>query len=207
MPTLEPPPHRGPFSKKQLIEAAARLLSQSSHSDDPLEPTYLEKGKLTLITAPSNAVRSRFIVGLIDGVMDSGRAQKTPGILYFNRRWTDQEAAKALIQQAANRMLGGDLTDYKDVLILAIEHIERSGLVYDNTARTINEICRRVSGQALPPKLVVVDGLEHFNPETGEGNPDTTLPEMLNQLKGLAKETRRPIIVSSPALGHTLPIN
>jgi replicative DNA helicase len=198
MPMLEPPPLRGFFSREQLTDAAASLLRRSSHPDDSPESGYLTKGGLTLITDFSNTARSRFIVGLIHGMMDSSRLHKVPRILYFSRRWTHQEATKALIQQAAKSSLGGDTAEYRDALITAIGHIRLSGFVYDNTVRTMDEICRRVCDEAQSAKLIVVDGLEHFSPETIDENLLSPLPEMLHQLKALAKETMLPIIVSAP---------
>jgi hypothetical protein len=199
--TLEPPPHRGPFSREQLLGAAARLRACPSHPDnDTPEFSHLKKGKVTLVTGLSNTTRSRFIVGLIIGMLDSGRASQAPTILYCNRRWTHQEATKALVQQTADRMIGGDYTDFSDALIMAIQVIERSGLVYDNTARTIPEVTKRVSDQIQALKLIVVDGLEHFISENCEENSHSRLTEMLNQLKALAKATMLPIIVSAPPL-------
>jgi hypothetical protein len=197
--TLEPPQHRGPFSREQLLGAAARLLDRSCHPEnDTAEFGHLKKGRVTLVTGHSNTARSRFVVGLILGMLDFGRASLAPTILYFNRRWTHQEAAKALIQQTTSRMLGSFSTDYRETLIMAIEYIEGSGFIFDNTAGTMNEICRRVSDGAQAPKLIVVDGLEYFRPETHQKRTTPALPEMLDELKTLAEETMLPVIASVP---------
>jgi len=209
---LDPPPRRGPFSKEQLLRVAARLMERTPEEAYAAESRLLNKGKLTLITGPSRSTRSRFIFGMLSGIMGSSRSGKRPAIWCFNRRWTDWEAMKALLHDATSRLLdSGQITDM-DAWIMAIEQVAQSGLIYDTTRSSIEEICRtvRMEHDQAPGKLIIVDGLEYFQSCSKEEVPLSKLAEMLDQLKALALETTLPVIASTQPLhllGDTEPVH
>jgi replicative DNA helicase len=166
------------------------------------ESRLLNKGKLTLITGPSRSTRSRFIFGMLSGIMNSSRNNKAPAIWCFNRRWTDWEAMKALLHDATSRLMHSGQIPDTDAWIMAIEQVAQSGLVYDTTRASIEEICRtvRMEHDKAPGKLLIVDGLEYFQSNSKEETPLSKLPEMLDQLRTLALETMLPVIASCPPL-------
>lgn len=139
---------------------------------------------------------------MLSGIMNSSRNNKTPAIWCFNRRWTDWEAMKALLHDATSRLLGfGQIPD-RDAWIMAIEQVAQSGLIYDTTRSSIEEICRTVCTEhdQAPGKLIIVDGLEYFRSNSKEEIPLSKHPEMMDQLKALALETTLPVIASCPPI-------
>ena len=109
---------------------------------------------------------------------------------------------KALLNDAASRLMGSGQIPDTDAWIMAIEQVAQSGLVYDTTRASIEEICRtiRMKHDKAPGKLLIVDGLEYFQSNSKEEPPLSKLPEMMNQLRTLARETMLPVIASSPPL-------
>jgi len=202
MPMLKPPPHRGSFSKARLLQVAAGLMKHGQCEAYASESMLLKKAKLTLITGPSKSIRSRFIFGMLSAIIGSSRDHKAPAIWCFNRRWTDREAMKALLQDAACRLIDSGAIPHTDAWIMAIEQIAHSGMIYDTTQTSIGDICENVREmhEIAPGKVLIVDGLENFQSTDHKKTLRAKLPGMLNQLKTLAEETTLPVIASCPPL-------
>jgi hypothetical protein len=202
MAMLEPPPHFGSFSRAQLLRIAAKLTEQASPADYTLESLFLGQGKLTVITGSNNTARSRYIIGMLSVLMHSGRKHEASSIWYFNRRWTDHEAMKALILNLTSLCMNTSKSPCNDDWIRAIEQIELSGLIYDNTIACVEDICRKVhqAHRRKTGKLLVVDGLDYFQSCKTGPTLEAILPSMLNELKSLSREMMLPVIASCQSI-------
>lgn len=199
---LKPPPHRGSFSKARLLQVAAGLMKHAPPETYASESMFLKKAKLTLLTGPSKSIRSRFLFGMLSAIIGSSRNHKAPAVWCFNRRWTDREGMKALLQDATSRLIVSEAIPHTDAWIMAIEQIAHSGMIYDTTQAGIGDICEEVAEKhkTAPGKVLIVDGLENFQSTDHEKTLRAKLPGMLNQLKTLAEETTLPVITSCPPL-------
>ncbi len=139
---------------------------------------------------------------MLSDIIGSNRKHKAPVIWCFNRRWADWQAMKVLMLHSACVHMSEDGGSVLDAWIMAIDQVAQSGLVYDTTIVSIEDICQTVSmeNDKAPGKLLIVDGLEYFQSNSKEESSLSKLPEMLDQLRTLAQETMLPVIASTPPL-------
>ena len=199
---LEPPAHSGAFRQSEILQIAAQLLKKAPKPDYGAECAYLVPGKLTLLRGPSNTERSRFAMGLVCGLTESTHSKPPGPVLCFNRRWLSGEAIRMLLQHEVGRHLRRHDGNHEEAMIQAVEHIQSSGFAYETQCRTVEAICAKVrEQQALQPaRCIVVDGLEHFNPEGAGDSHSPNRSEQLIQLKQLARTNALPILATCPSL-------
>jgi len=169
----EPPFHSGNLSRDNLLTGASGFLDRDlSQAKNNL---FLESGALTVLTGAYLHRRMRFVAGL---------ARYHPGsrqnpILWFSRYWTAHEVVKTLIT-AQLAQAQSHSTVSRDALAQAIDQIERLNLHLETGQRSITEVVGHVEQQAKKhtPKLIVVDGLEHYRASPPRISPTRSHPQL-----------------------------
>lgn len=188
--------HEGAFSRTDLMQVAASVLSRDIDPGYALKSLGFECGKLTILSGPFYTDTCRFLSGLIPVVIGGNYDRDANQILYFSRRRLPGEAIRDMLRFEFSRLSAENTQPDIDNMARAIELIEALGIAYYTSYPTITEVCRAVEMQAsgTTRQLVVVEGLEYFDLD-GE-KLDIDFHDRLQQLEQLARNIELPVVVT-----------
>ena len=187
----KPPAHTGKLSHRALLIGASTLLNDEKlRTNDSL---FVESGALTVLTGSNLHHRMRFVAGLVRAHPGDSLHQ----IYWFSRYWTVHEVIKTLIKaQLSQSYLRTAVT--RDAIAQAIEQTELLNLHFETSQRSITEVVGHIEQQVKmhTPRLIVVDGLEHYRASPSEYRPPEAIPDSLALLKDLAANFEIPVLIT-----------
>ena len=187
-----PPIHSGKITDRDYLIAGAQLLSKSPASQNHAQ--LLRPGHLTALTGSSLYRRKNYVAGLTHLHPRSS----TQPIFWFTRYWTLPEIVKSLLIFQIGLHGRSVAESEQEHIARAIQVVQELGVHFETTHRSISEvggfIDRQLANQS--PRLVIVDGIEHFRASPQAHRSTEAIPAAIELLKDAAKRYEFALLVT-----------
>ena len=172
--------------------AGAQLLSKSPATQNHAQ--LLRPGHLTGLTGSHLHRRKNYAAGLASLYPCSS----TRPIFWFTRYWTLPEILKSLLTFQIGLNGRSVAESEQEHIARAIQVVQELGVHFETTHRSISEvggfIDRQLANQS--PRLVIVDGIEHFRASPQAYRSTEAIPAAIELLKDAAKRYEFALLIT-----------
>ncbi len=188
----DPPAHSGEITDHAYMQAGGQLLSRGAASQNHVP--LLRPGHLTALTGSGLHRRKQYAAGLAHLYP---RSSIRP-IFWFTRYWTLPEIVKLLLAFQIDLDGPAASENAAEQVARAIDAVKRLRIHFETTHRSITEVSARIERQPANrlPRLIIVDGIEHFRASPEAYRSAAAIPAAIELLKDAAQRHEFALLIT-----------